>query len=55
MLPKTQNTADKSIKRRFSEGVEQLPPTPEKTVEGRFSDGMEELPETPATRSARGF
>jgi hypothetical protein len=54
MLPETQSTADSSIKGRFSEGVEQLPPTPEKTVEGSFSDGMEELPETPPNQSARG-
>ena len=55
MLSNTQNTADKSTKRRFNESVEQLPPTPEETVGGRFSGGMEELPETPPTKSARGF
>jgi nucleotide-binding universal stress UspA family protein len=33
---------------RFSEGIEQLPNAPDKLRTGRFSDGIEQLPQTPS-------
>ena len=45
MLTDTPQT--KSVERRYSEGIEQLPETPEKNATRRFSEGIEQLPETP--------
>jgi hypothetical protein len=47
MIADTQHTTDKTVTRRFSEGVEQLPETPEKNATRRFSEGIEQRPDAP--------
>ena len=55
MLAHDEHPTDKTVTRRFSEGVEQLPETPEKNATRRFSEGIERLPETPEKNATRRF
>jgi hypothetical protein len=55
MFNEARHPTDATVRRRFSEGIEQLPETPEKAATRRFSEGIEQLPETPEKTATRRF